>query len=1389
MHMQKPNFKANLPAALLIPLLAIGLTWWFWPQIQPRTWLLFYPAVFFSARYGGLTGGLIATGLLAAIGDYLFMEPRYSFAIADFNSMLSMVIFMLMGAAFSLFFEKLHRSQADLLGLQNQEMEDNQRRLSFVLENLQVGVWEIDLQTQIALRNLQHAQIFGYPDTHADWNFARFIEQVLPEDRPGVEAGFRQARAGLGDWNFECRIRRQDQEIRWISVSGRHTFDPQGQPLTLSGIVQDITERKQREVRNRYRDLRYEALVDQAAPDGLFIHDHNGDFVEVNQQACLSVGYSKEELLTMNVLDLEQDFDLTRAQAAWSAMRPEQFATLYGRHQRKDGVQFPVEVHFGLLIFEGQRLYIAQVRDISARVAAENLLKESEARYREMFEANPHPMWVFDRDSLAFLAVNDAAVRHYGYSRAEFLAMTIKDIRPREDIPKLLAAIAAHTFGARQSELWRHRCKDGREILVEISTHTLDFNHCPAFVALVYDVTAQIKTMQELRKLSMAIEQNPESVVITDLAAKLEYVNSAFLRKTGYNLEEVLGKNISVLKSGQTSPETYAEIWRTLLQGEIWKGEFVNRRKDGSLYTDFAIISPIRNDSGQISHYVAIQEDITERKQLNAELDQHRHHLESLVAQRTAELAAAKSLAEAGNAAKTTFLSNMSHEIRTPMNAVLGLCYLLEQRPLDEDSHQLVIKINGAGRALLVIINDILDFSKIEAGRLEIERAPFRLLDMLDQLADLMAAAAMHKSLELSIIPPLDANALIGDGPRLKQVLINLLSNAIKFTETGAVELRITLESQRSDQLQLRFAVRDTGIGISEEQQQDLFSAFTQADSSINRRFGGTGLGLTISRQLVQLMGGELYVNSTLGVGSEFWFVLSLQRDSLQAIAPAAMSKLNLLVVDDHQSAREALLMTAENLGWQALAVESGQEAILQLIDNERQPENYDVMLIDWKMPGLDGVATVQLIRKLLPDTGRMPIILMVTAYSLKELQTKAETKLTDGLLNKPVTPSSLYNAVSRALARRIEGGLIPAPAIVRSNNRRIAGVRALVVDDSDINREVAQRILEAEGALVSLAEDGQEAVDWLRVHAHKVDIVLMDIQMPGLDGYAATRQIRRLPGCASLPILALTAGAFKSLQDQALDAGMNDFISKPFDVAQLMAAIRRWTVDKIAVSDPGQAISATAQSDCAAAQSPPATADQAQPCLPETRQNRQNVWEDAALYQTYLARFVEHYRLAGVELLAMEAAAAKTRVHKLKGAAGALGLHGVAKCCIAVETAIANPGIWRQEAQALQAAIDAVAAGAETLPAEKPDFTIKKNIDYTLELTQAEILSLMAQLTSALSYNNPGVAEPLIQALEQCLGHERLAAIKAAMLAFDFRAAEQATQILLDKVNQTAGN
>jgi CheY-like chemotaxis protein/nitrogen-specific signal transduction histidine kinase len=456
------------------------------------------------------------------------------------------------------------------------------------------------------------------------------------------------------------------------------------------------------------------------------------------------------------------------------------------------------------------------------------------------------------------------------------------------------------------------------------------------------------------------------------------------------------------------------------------------------------------------------------------------------------------------------------HEPRNPhaLACGAGLCHLLERQSLAAEPRDLVMKIRQSGQTLLGLINDILDFSKIEAGHLELDSGPFSLSRLLDDLAAMMASAAEKKRLELIITPAPGVDGLIGDSLRLRQVLINLLGNAIKFTERGEVELRVAVE-YAAENLELRFTVRDTGIGISSPQQAEIFSAFSQADSSISRRFGGTGLGLAISRRLVRLMGGDLGVASQPGQGSTFGFTLPLQPDPSASPAPVELSGLHVLIADDSEPALMGLQRSVEFLGWTAELLDSGEAALRRTLESLNHGQGYDVVILDWEMPPSDGLVIAQAIQtqfaKAVTARARYPIVLMDKAHSRQDLLAQPGIECVDAILSKPVTPCSLYAAVATALSKERRIGILRHAPPPIASSRRLAGVRVLIADDNDINREVARRILEAEGAVVvGQASDGQEAVDWLLAHPDGTDIVLMDVQMPGLDGYAATRRIRQ---------------------------------------------------------------------------------------------------------------------------------------------------------------------------------------------------------------------------------------------------------------------------------------
>ena len=620
--------------------------------------------------------------------------------------------------------------------------------------------------------------------------------------------------------------------------------------------------------------------------------------------------------------------------------------------------------------------------------------------------------------------------------------------------------------------------------------------------------------------------------------------------------------------------------------------------------------------------------------------------------------------AEGATVAKTDFLSHMSHEIRTPLNAILGLAYLLERADIPASARGQVQKIRVAGRSLLGIINDILDFSKIESGTLKLEHAPFSLPELLDNVATIMSVSAGGKPLELVIAAPDKAlPRLLGDRLRLEQVLVNLLSNAIRFTDQGHVVLDIKLVRQVGESLMLRFSVRDTGIGIPAEKLSEIFQAFSQADGSTSRRYGGTGLGLTISRRLLRMMGSGIEVTSVEGSGSEFWFTLELGRAEVEPAPASALGALPVFVVDDSTIARDAVCAIARSLGWSVTSAATADAALKQLDSQAGQDIAAEVFILDWQMPGKDGLTLARELRQKL-GRARNPVVVMVTAHSREQFLALPESGVADAVLEKPVTPSALFESVSKALAsRRSQEPGIPTPVV-----RRLARVRILVVDDSDLNREVAQHILEREGAQVTLAGDGKEAVDWLLAHPADIDVVLMDIQMPVMDGYQAVRFIRATPVLAGLPVLALTAGAFADDQRAAREAGMTGYLSKPFDVDVAVDLVRKSIAERASAAP---------------------SAPQAMSHLGVDVVRGEAVWEDPALYHKYLHRFVQEYD-GIVELMrAADRTVATALAHKLMGSARTMALPDVANCAHEAHRALVG-------GEDPAAALDALAAALQ---------------------------------------------------------------------------------------------
>ncbi|MBU3697909.1 MAG: histidine kinase [Rhodocyclaceae bacterium] len=889
-----------------------------------------------------------------------------------------------------------------------------------------VGAWRLNPDTAWLQWSDGIYQMLGHPKSEPP-SLVAGLGYFDGESRGRVEAALAESWQHGSPFLLQVAMHTRQGTPIWAELRCQGRTDA-GDESYLSGILLNVSDRLSMMERAMSAEARLQFWGDML-PDGLLELTLDGRIASVNKKAMTLLGYTDRHTLLGSVfsrlLPAMMDENLhavSTGQTPLSRVMEEGFGSasdVYGVKDRLGRVVW-VEMHVRPMRDEHGTVqnFAVLLRDI-------NVLKRLESQHRQEVAVHAeteeiarlrlgHWRLYLPTDKLSCsqqCAVVLGMAGMHVFSRADFVARVHAD-----DLPALrLAWKHARDSGEIDIEC-RLRPEFGERWIRLIGRVTRNRSgKAYAASGVVQDISDRRRTEEQLRKISVAIEQSPNAVQITDLQARLEYVNPAFEKLTGYTREEAMGRNPSFLASGLTPKATIRDLWEKLLSGQTWQGELINRKKSGETYVEYAFISPVHQADGRVTHFLALKEDMTERKRLAEELDAHRHHLEDLVAQRTHELIEAKAVAEAASAAKSSFLASMSHEIRTPLNAIIGLNRMALRLSHDPVQQGQLQRQSGAAEHLLQVINDILDFSKIEAGKLQLERTALDFGDIFENLQAILQPRADERGLrlQLQIDPALNTLALFGDPLRLGQVLINLGNNAIKFTEQGEVTVGAKLVAQNDTQVDVCLFVRDTGIGMSADAQAKLFEEFTQADQSISRRYGGSGLGLAITHRLLQMMGGSIRAESEQGRGSLFEIRLKLPIDtgthhpSLAAVDTEKLLKsrfpnLRVLLAEDNPINQEVTVDLLRPVAVQIDVANDRSEAVALAKD-----ARYDLVLMDMQMPVMDGLEATRQIRAL-ENWSDVPIIAL-TANAFAEDRERCRQAGMNDHLGKPVEAHVVY--------------------------------------------------------------------------------------------------------------------------------------------------------------------------------------------------------------------------------------------------------------------------------------------------------------------------------------------------------------------------------------------
>jgi PAS domain S-box-containing protein len=1077
-------------------------------------------------------------------------------------------------------------------------------RMELAVRGSNVGVWDIEMPDGDYQHGRRHYmnvwEQFGFERPPEGWQTgtaepppddpARFAwtaatadkppwetaaVQVHPDDAMRLAEAIRRYLAGeTAQYESEARFRCLDGSYRTMLARGVAVRDATGKPIRFIGTLLDITSLKVIEEALRASEQRFRVFVDHAA-DAFFLHDEQGRVLDVNLRACDSLGYTRDELIGMNPVDFDSDVTPARLDERVRKLLAGEPIAFESRHRRKDGTAFPVEISAKAFREGGRMVVVSLARDVTERKRIEQELREardelerkvaertadlrrSEEQWRNVFENNP-TMYFMVSPSGIVLSVNPFGAQQLGYTVAELVGRPVAGViheSGRQTAQEHLADCLARIGQSISWELRKTR-KDGSVLWVRETARAVARADGPIVLIACEDITDRKQAEEKLRRSEAYLAEAQRLAHTGSWARNMltgEWTHSSEEHRRLYGLDNAQGIPSFEAFSRRIHPEDRARFddgfERAIRERTDFEVDFRTVLPDGTVKYVHGVGHPLFDSADNVTEFIGTAVDVTERKRAEQDL-------------------LAREAAEAANRAKDEFLANVSHEIRTPMNAILGMTELVLDTKLTHDQRQCLKTVKSAADNLLGIINDLLDFSKIEAGKLELDPAEFSLRSAVGDTLRALAVRAHNKGLELIYDVHADVpDALIGDAGRLRQILLNLVGNAVKFTEAGEVEVRVESGGNLTpEEVGLRFTVRDTGIGIPAEKRESIFHAFEQEDLSTTRRYGGTGLGLTIASRLVALMGGTITLDSEPGRGSTFAFTAQFGR---QPHAPQPLAgrlpvllhnHLPVLIVDDNATNRRILDEWLRGWLMEPFSVGDAVAAMDALWRGFASGHPYALVLLDSRMPDADGL-TLALKMRERAEFSATRIILLTSGERPGDLARARDLHI-EAYLLKPVQQDELLETIYQVMSRVHRNG---APATTKATGESAQTLapaarplRVLVAEDNEFNTQLIEQLLRRRGHRVRLASNGRAALSLAAEETF--DLLLLDMHMPELDGFQVARALRERERNTDgrLPIIALTARSRSEDRERCLDAGMDDFLAKPIKAADLWAAIDR---------------------------------------------------------------------------------------------------------------------------------------------------------------------------------------------------------------------------------------